>query len=108
MPSNEYHFITRWRVRGTADEVFELISHPLDYPRWWPSVYLETEEIEPGDDLGIGRRIRLHTKGWLPYTLLWESTATESVKPRRLAIRASGDFNGRGIWTFQQNDEFVD
>ena len=108
MPSNEYHFITRWRVQGTADEVFDAISHPLDYPRWWPSVYLKTEEIEPGDALGIGRRIRLHTKGWLPYTLLWESTATESVKPQRLAIRANGDFNGRGIWTFQQDGEFVD
>ena len=108
MSSNEYHFITRWRVQGTADEVFDAISHPLDYPRWWPSVYLQTEEIEPGDALGIGRRIRLHTKGWLPYTLLWESTATESVKPQRLAIRANGDFNGRGIWTFQQDGEFVD
>jgi hypothetical protein len=107
MSSNEYHFITRWRVKGTTDEIFDVISRPLDYPRWWPSVYLRTEEIEPGDEHGIGRRIRLHTKGWLPYTLLWESTSTESVKPQRIAIRADGDFLGRGIWTFEQDGECV-
>jgi Polyketide cyclase / dehydrase and lipid transport len=107
MVSNEYHFITRWRIKGTTDELFEVISRPLDYPRWWPSVYLRTEEIDAGDKNGIGRRIRLHTKGWLPYTLLWESTSTESVKPQRLAIRADGDFVGRGIWTFEQDGEFV-
>ena len=58
MPSNEYHFITRWRVQGTADEVYELISSPLDYPRWWPSVYLQTEEIARGDEHGLGRQVR--------------------------------------------------
>ena len=107
MPSNEYHFITRWRVQGTSDEVYDLISHPLDYPRWWPSVYLQTQEVAPGDERGVGRRIRLHTKGWLPYTLRWESCSTESARPQRLAIRATGDFDGRGIWTLAQDGEFV-
>ena len=107
MPSNEYHFITRWRVQGTADEVYDLISHPLDYPRWWPCVYLQTEEVAPGDEHGVGRRIRLHTKGWLPYTLRWESCSTESKRPQHLAIRATGDFDGRGIWTLQQDGLFV-
>ena len=107
MSSNEYHFITRWRVQGTVDEVYDLISHPLDYPRWWPSVYLKIEELTPGDEGGVGRRVRLHTKGWLPYTLQWESCSTEAVRPRRLAIRATGDFGGRGIWTLQQDAQFV-
>jgi len=107
MPSNEYHFITRWRVQGTADEVYELISSPLDYPRWWPSVYLQTEEIARGDEHGLGRRVRLHTKGWLPYTLRWESCSTESARPHRLSLRAAGDFDGRGIWTLEPDGACV-
>lgn len=107
MPSNEYHFITRWRVRATAEEVYDLVSHPLDYPRWWPSVYLKTEEVASGDKNGIGRRVQLHTKGWLPYTLRWESCSTEAVRPQRLAIRATGDFDGRGIWIIDQDERFV-
>jgi hypothetical protein len=58
--------------------------------------------LEPGDANGIGRRFRFHTKGWLPYTLRWESQVTEIDPPNRLVIRATGDFDGRGIWTLQQ------
>jgi uncharacterized protein YndB with AHSA1/START domain len=105
--TNEYHFLTHWHVAGTADEVYDLISNPSDYPRWWPSVYLKTTEIDAGDERAIGRRIQYHTKGWLPYTLRWESRAVEVDRPNRLTIRASGDFNGVGIWTFQQDGAFV-
>jgi hypothetical protein len=107
MAANEYHFITHWRVPGTAEEVYELVSHPLDYPRWWPSVYRHTQEIAVGDEHGIGRRVRLHAKGWLPYTLRWESCSTESERPHRLAIRATGDFDGRGIWMLEQDGASV-
>ena len=105
---NEYHFITHWQVKGNIKEAYDLISNPLDYPRWWPSVYLETEEIERGNENCIGRRFRLHTKGWLPYTLRWESSVMEADPPRRLQIRATGDFDGRGIWALKQNGRLVD
>ena len=55
----------------------------------------------------MGKRVRLHTKGWLPYTLRWESCSTESARPYRLAIRAVGDFDGRGIWTLEQDGQYV-
>jgi hypothetical protein len=61
----------------------------------------------PGDESGVGRRIRLHTKGWLPYTLRWESCATEVKGPHLLALRASGDFDGRSIWTLEHRDGLV-
>lgn len=44
----------------------------------------------------------------MPYTLDWESCAIEVARPHRLAIRATGDFIGRGIWTIQQAGSFVD
>ena len=106
--NNGYHFRTRWRAAGTVEEVYDLISEPLGYPRWWPSVYLDVREIAPGDAGGLGRRIGLHTKGWLPYTLRWESVATEMDRPQRLSLRAAGDFEGRGTWLLRQNSDFVD
>ena len=51
--------------------------------------------------------MRLRTKGWLPYTLLWEFVVTESRYPDGFAIQAFGDFVGRGEWTITQDDEFV-
>ena|SRR5437764_13025835 len=52
--TNDYHFITHWRVKGSTAEIYDIISEPMEYPRWWPSVYLQTKEIEPGDEHGVG------------------------------------------------------
>jgi len=106
--ANDYHFITRWRMQAPVETVYDILSEPLDYPRWWPSVYIEIKELAPGDDNGIGRRLSLYTKGWLPYTLRWQSVATEAERPHRIALRAEGDFEGRGIWTLQQAGDFTE
>jgi len=108
MSSNEYHFVSHWRVEGTCGEVADVLGDPLALSRWWPSVYLRVEEIRPGDSRGIGRRVQLHTKGWLPYTLTWELEVVESRYPHGFTITAAGDFDGRGIWTFEQDGSAVD
>lgn len=105
---NRYYFITRWRVKASAEEVFAIISEPLEYPRWWPSVYLEAENLVNGEASGVGRRVRLLTRGVLPYTLQWESAATEVDRPNLLAIRATGDFEGRGIWSVVEAGDYCD
>lgn len=105
--SNDYHFITRWRVRGTPQEVSDILADPLDLPRWWPAVYLRVREIEAGDASGVGRRIELFTKGWLPYTLLWQFTSTGNNYPYGFEIEATGDFVGRGVWTIEPDGDWV-
>ena len=94
--------------QAPIERVFDLISHPLDYPRWWPEVYLDVKEIEPGNEYGLGRLIDLHTKGFLPYTLRWQARTIEIYEPFRVAIDATGDFVGRGIWTLSSNDAMTD
>jgi len=108
MRLNDYHFITHWRVRATVEEVSEILEHAEDLPRWWPSVYLDVKEIEPGVTGGIGKIVSLYTKGWLPYTLRWKFRVTDSNKPYGFALEAFGDFQGRGIWKFEQQGEWVD
>jgi len=107
MASNEYHFITNWRVEGTCEEVSDILKNATDLPRWWPSVYLDVEETKAGDKDGIGKEVSLYTKGWLPYTLRWQFRVTQSRHPYGFSLEAWGDFNGRGIWTFNQDGRFV-
>jgi Polyketide cyclase / dehydrase and lipid transport len=102
MAANEYHFVTTWRLEATAEEVTAILGDAEGLARWWPSVYLDVEREEPGDARGVGAVVRLYTKGWLPYTLRWRFTVTESDPPRGFSLEASGDFLGRGIWTFEQ------
>jgi carbon monoxide dehydrogenase subunit G len=97
--SNEYAFLTTWHVPATAEEIVDVLADAESLARWWPSVYLAVNVLEPGDERGLGRVVDLYTKGWLPYTLRWQFRVTASDPPRGFTIEATGDFVGRGIWT---------
>jgi hypothetical protein len=107
MTSNDYHFISHWRVKGAIQEVFDIISHAPDLVRWWPSVYLEVQQLQPGNEQGLGKVVSLFTKGWLPYTLRWQFRVTEAHPPYGFSLEAWGDFVGRGIWTLEQDGPWV-
>ena len=106
--TNSYHILSRWRVKAGVEEVYDIVSQPLEYPRWWPSVYLSSKEIAPGSPDAAGRRVMFRTKGLLPWTLSWESSFTEAVPPHRIVMETAGDFTGRGVWTFVQDGDFAD
>ena len=57
---NQYQFVSRWRVDGTCGEVADVLGDPLAFAQWWPSVYLDVEEVRPPDARGLGHRVRLH------------------------------------------------
>jgi len=104
----EYHFVTDWRLEATAEEVAEVLGDAEDLARWWPSVYLKVKEVAPGDPLThVGKKVDLHTKGWLPYTLRWSFTVTESNGARGFKLAAEGDFVGTGEWTFTPDGDHV-
>jgi hypothetical protein len=107
VPVTDYHFVSRWRVRGTVEEVADILGDAEGLARWWPSVYLKVETLEPGDERGVGKLVRLHTKGWLPYTLRWEFRTAASDHPHGYEVEAAGDLEGRGRWAFEQDGAFV-
>ena len=106
MASNEYHFVTRWRLPGTVEEIAQILADAPSLTRWWPSVYLEVRELEPGDARGLGKVIALYTKGWLPYTLRWQFRVSE-ISSNSFTLQAWGDFVGRGIWKFEQDGDMA-
>jgi hypothetical protein len=102
MSAPEFRFFSQWRLPGTAAEVSTVLGDVREFARWWPSVYLDVDELEPGGEGGVGKRLRLRTKGWLPYTLHWDLRITEARGPHGFVIEAEGDLEGRGEWTFEQ------
>jgi len=108
MAENDYHFIDRWRVEGDIKEVADILEDALALPRWWGSVYFEVKEIEPGQsNHGVGKVISLRAGGWLPYTLRINFRTVESNYPHGFAMDATGDLEGKGVWTFEQDGVFV-
>jgi Polyketide cyclase / dehydrase and lipid transport len=108
MASHDYLFRTHWRVRASPEEVADVLKDAASLPKWWPAVYLSADEIEPGDENGVGKVVELHTRGWLPYTLRWSLRVTESFYPKGFAIAATGDFDGTGRWTIEPDGAWTD
>jgi hypothetical protein len=104
---NQYHFITHWQVEGTVEGVSDILEDVTSLVRWWPSVYLDVNILDPGDEQGIGKVVSLFTKGWLPYTLRWQFRVIESHSPYGFTLEAWGDFEGRGIWPLGQTGKIV-
>jgi hypothetical protein len=108
MPANDYHFISHWRVLGTLEEVFEVLSHAEDLPRWWPATFVSALSIQSGEVDGTDRVVRVDTRGWLPYTLRYHMVLDEADPPNSFSIKAWGDLEGTGIWRLKQDDLWVD
>ncbi|MCB9010108.1 MAG: polyketide cyclase [Ardenticatenaceae bacterium] len=108
MKRNEYAFTTHWRVQSTCQEISEVLGNGPDLTRWWPSVYLDVQELESGNKDGIGKVVSLFTKGWLPYTLRWQFRVIANRSPNGFSLEAWGDFVGTGDWTFTQNGDWVE
>ncbi|MCU1265229.1 MAG: hypothetical protein JWM21_1547 [Acidobacteria bacterium] len=107
MSTTDYHFVDKWRVEGDVKEVADIIEDALALPRWWPAVYFEVKEIEPGGERGVGKIIALRAGGWLPYTLRINFRTVASRYPNGFTMEASGDLAGTGIWIFEQDGAAV-
>ena len=78
-------------------------------PRWWPSVYRGCRILAPGNGPhGLGKRVEVLTKGFLPYTLRWRYTVVEQHYPYGSRLIADGDLEGTGIWTLHQDGLLAD
>jgi hypothetical protein len=61
--------------------------------------------LEPGDERGVGKVLRVETKGHLPYTLRWTFKVVESRHPYGYSIEARGDMVGRGVWIVEPRSD---
>lgn len=107
MPANEYQFLTEWRVAAPRQLLYEILKEGRNYPQWWPDVYLGAKWLPSGRADGIGDRVELLTKGWLPYKLRWTAISETFVAPHRIEIRAEGDFVGRGVWQLEEENDMT-
>ena len=107
MAANEYALMSTWRVTGSVQEVYDIVSDADGLDQWWPSAFLRVDFTAPGGAVGLGKRLLVVTKGWLPYTIKWQQVVTQIDPPNGFTIQVTGDFDGTGIWSFAQEGEEV-
>ena len=94
-----YQFSTVWRVEASIQEVWDVFSHPDQWPEWWESLE-RIVEIKKGDVQGIGALHRYTWKGALPYRLTFDINVLNILPCSLLEGQASGAVEGRGVWYF--------
>lgn len=95
----EFQFVTVWRIEASLPQVCDAISQCLHWPKWWKAV-VKVEEVEAGDEDGVGSLRRFTWKGRLPYHLTFDVRVTRVVPLTVLEGRASGEVEGVGRWQF--------
>lgn len=95
--------ITRWSVPATCERAWHEITHPLDWPRWWPGVEA-VQKIRDGVDAdGLGSIHRSTWKSRLPYRLTFETESIHVERFKVYVVRATGQLQGEGRWTFSES-----
>jgi hypothetical protein len=105
MASNEYQFVTRWRVRGTPEAVYDTLTDAPGLARWWPAVYLDVTDVSNAGEESV---YEMYTTGLLPYTLRWRLHPVERTPHERIELEASGDLVGRGVWTITADGSWTE
>ena len=94
-----YSFTSDWSFEAPIEPVWNAITHPLEWPDWWPGVE-QVDELKPGGEDGRGGIHRSIWRSALPYRLTFDSTVTRLERFRIYEIEASGQLDGHGLWTF--------
>ncbi|PPD58049.1 SRPBCC family protein [Dehalogenimonas etheniformans] len=103
MDNLKYHFVTKWHFDAPPDRVWSLIRDGETMPQWWPGVK-RFEIIGHDKSLKIGQRINAAVQG-LVGELAFTLEITEIENGKRLKMKVTGDLEGEGIWTLEEEGD---
>ncbi|MAS95671.1 MAG: hypothetical protein CMO55_20920 [Verrucomicrobiales bacterium] len=97
LSSARFHFVDHWKIVGTAEEAAGIFIRYDDAHKWWRSNFLRSDVVSQGDADGVGRVVRILTKGFFPYCLRSMVSLVAVEHYSRYAIEFRGDLAGRAI-----------
>ena len=95
-----------WEFEAPVEKVWEMITHPEDWPSAWKNCK-DVERLQEPDANGIGGVQRFSMQTQLPYTLRFEVTSTRSEPPHVLAGNVTGQLRGAVRWELSQAGEIT-
>jgi len=106
MSTNQYSFVTVWKIEAPIKAVWDVICDTENLPSWWKAI-VDIKVIDRGDANGVNFFVEQTWKGVLPYRLSLLSKTTSVDYLKSIEIVASGDLDGFGKWTFTQEGEIT-
>lgn len=102
----QYSFVSVWQYAAPVEQIWPILSDMDNWPTWWRGVQ-RVELLEPAGVDGLGALRRLTWRSQLPYDLVFDSRVVRSVPEQELAGEVSGELQGTGVWTLQQNGDIT-
>lgn len=99
-----YRFDSEWKLTAPIEQVFDLLSRPGEFSRWWPSV-TRSRLLEDGDETGVGRRAVYRLRSPLLYSMNFVATAVEVIEPRLIRTLVRGDLIGTGTYELNGDEQ---
>lgn len=95
----QFRFLTTWELDAPLPAVWDVIQKPLLWPQWWQGV-IAVEELEAGDENGVGKLQQYVWRSRLPYAIRFTMRVLRVDLLSRIEGAASGEIEGIGIWHF--------
>jgi uncharacterized protein YndB with AHSA1/START domain len=102
--SENYEFVTIWRLDAPLEQVWNEIKHSENWPQWWKGV-LQIKELKAGDENGVGSIRHSMWKSALPYKLEFDMEIMRVEPMNTIEARAFGELEGVGLWTLTAENE---
>ena len=101
MNGRQFQLVSEWQLEAPLDQVWQALCAVDRWPGWWRAVR-RVEPLAAGDHTGIGAVNRFTWGTALPYDLVVVMTVTDMQPMRRIEGQATGELQGRGVWTLDQ------
>lgn len=107
MSPDHFDLVSQWRIHAPVDRVWAALIDPASWPRWWPYVH-DVRTLREGGADGVGSVRRIDWSTRLPYRIVIEVEAIESVRLQRLRARSRGQLDGEGLWLLRAEGGYTD
>jgi uncharacterized protein YndB with AHSA1/START domain len=102
MKATQFDLVAQWRFDAPRERIWAILETPEEWPSWWRAIE-KVDVLTPGDADGVGAVRRLTWKTALPYSLSFDMRVTKIEPMSRIEAEASGELDGTGIWTLQDD-----
>ncbi len=107
MSANHFDLVSHWHIAAPVERVWAALIAPDSWPQWWPYVR-SVRTLRKGDANGLGSVRRIEWATRLPYSIVIEVEAVESLRFERLRGRSRGQLRGEGIWLLRSEGQATD
>ena len=96
----DYHFVTHWKIKGSPEQIFNILKEGQHYDQWWKPAYVKTLKLNDN-------KIEALVRAKLPYTLTFVTELISEIPNKEIKIKSTGELEGSGLWQLEPDGVYT-